>query len=348
MSQITFEHRETPELFSVVIPTYHGERYIREALASISSQTDQNWEVIVVEDGSQDATESIVRDFAARHSWHRVHYFRNVQNAGPSHTRNTAFRQVRGQYVALLDSDDRWYPDYLATMRRAFETSGKDIVYCSVIMIEDSTDLLIGVWGPTGGEIADFPHGLYDRNFITPSATVMRRTVLADVGYWNTRYRYCEDLEFWLRCVRAGKTFHYVGGVHCLYRRNHAGAATNRMCAVLEAQAHVVEQFRDLPSIRQNTCQRFVARSFFRAAEHHQRGNQAVDPSVDRSRAPSLYFQAWQFRRKRIDYLWNASKTGLAMLVHKIGTGWKKSRNVTAIAEAPTPASTQSSSRMAA
>lgn len=335
MSQIPFEHRETPGLVSVVIPAYRGEQFIGDALASIASQTDQNWEVIVVEDGSCDATESIVRDFANRNSWHRVLYVRNEHNAGPSHARNTAFKQVRGQYVALLDSDDRWYPDYLAAMRRALETTGRDIVYSSVVMIENGSDLLIGVWGPTGHEIGDFPHGLWQRNFITPSATVMRRSVLADVGYWNVDFRYCEDLEFWLRCVMQQKSFHYVGGVHCLYRRNHAGAATGKMCAVQEAHARIVARFLAVPGTRRHTCQKFVSRSYVRAAEFHARGNPTYDPSADPTRAPRLLLKAWEYRRNHVDYLWRAAKLSVANTVRRVRTIGKKRPKVHAVETAP-------------
>jgi glycosyltransferase involved in cell wall biosynthesis len=308
MSLIAFEHGEIKGLISIVMPTYRGERYIGEALASVSAQTDQNWELIVVEDGSRGATERIVRDFAASHSKHRVHYSRHEQNRGPSYTRNVAFKYARGQYVALLDSDDRWYPDYLAVTRKAIETTGKDIVYCSVVMIEDETDLLIGAWGPTGGDIADFPLGLLTRNFINPSATVLRRSVLADVGNWNTERRLCEDLEFWLRCACARKTFHYVGGVHCLYRRNHAEAATGKMCAVQEAHAEVVENFLDLPGTRKQTCRKHVSRSYLRAAEFHINSRRQNDSSADRYRAPRLLLRAWYFRRNHVDYLWRAFK----------------------------------------
>jgi glycosyltransferase involved in cell wall biosynthesis len=312
MSQIVFEHNENPGLISVVIPTYRGDRLIGETLASISAQTEKNWEVIVVEDGSRGATERIVRDFAKQHRRHRVHYSRSEQNFGPSHSRNTAFKHVRGQYVALLDSDDRWYPDYLSVMRKAIETTKKDIVYCSVVMIEDVTDLLIGVWGPTGNEIADFPHDLLNRNFVTPSASVLRRTVLADVGNWNTRHRFCEDLEFWLRCAAERKTFHYVGGVHCLYRRNHAEAATGKMCAVQEAHAEIAERFLNIPGTRPHTCRKYVSRAYLRAAEFHERSNPIYDPSGDRTRAPRLLVRAWSLRRNHVDYLWRAFKLTIA------------------------------------
>jgi glycosyltransferase involved in cell wall biosynthesis len=317
MSQIAFEHAETKGLISIVIPTYRGERFIGEALASIGAQTDVNWEVIVVEDGSYGATEQIVRDFAKKHRRRRVYYSRNEENRGPSHTRNTAFKQVRGQYVALLDSDDRWYPDYLAVMRKVLETTGKDVVYCSVVMIEDVTDLLIGVWGPAADDIAEFPHGLLIRNFVTPSATVLRRSVLADVGNWNTQHRFCEDLEFWLRCVMKHKTFHYVGGVHCLYRRNHAEAATGKMCAVQEAHAEIAERFLDLPGTKSSRCRKYVSRSYLRAAEFHERSNPAYDPSADRNRAPRLLLRAWYFRRNHADYIWRALKLTIANSIRR-------------------------------
>jgi glycosyltransferase involved in cell wall biosynthesis len=326
MSLIAFEHNETRGLISVVIPTYCGERFIGDALTSISSQTDQNWEVIVVEDGSRGATERIVGEFAARHPLHRVHYSRNEQNRGPSHTRNTAFRHVRGQYVALLDSDDRWLPDYLAAMREAIESTGKDIVYCSVVMIEDATDLLIGVWGPNGKDIAEFPHGLLNRNFVTPSASVLRRSVLADVGNWNTKHRYCEDLEFWLRCVAEHKTFHYVGGVHCLYRRNHAEAATGKLCAVQEAHAEIAEQFLRLPGTRENICRKYVSRAYLRSAEFHQKSDPQRDLSADRSRAPRLLMRAWSFQRNHIDYLWRAFKLSIGNAFRGTRTSWKRSQ----------------------
>jgi len=317
MSAIQFEHDEEQGLISIVIPTYRGEQFIGETLASISAQIDHNWEVIVVEDGSHGPTERIVRDFADRQPGHRVFYRRNEHNCGPSHTRNTAFTQVRGQYVALLDSDDRWYPDYLAVMRESIETSGKDIVYCSVIMIEDKSDLLIGVWGPDSRDLTEFPQGLLFRNFVTPSATVLRRSVLADVGQWNPEHRYCEDLEFWLRCAAAQKTFQYVGGVHCLYRRNHAEAATGKMCAVQDAHVEVAKEFLQLPGTCQKKCRKYLTQAYLRAANFHKISNPLHDPSADRSRAPIHLFRAWQLRPHHTGYLWSAFKISVTNIFRR-------------------------------
>ncbi|HMO86785.1 MAG TPA: glycosyltransferase family 2 protein [Lacipirellulaceae bacterium] len=303
MSLIRFAAEETPGLVSVVIPTRNGERFIAETLDSIGRQTYPHWEVIVVEDGSTGPTEQIVADFAQRHPWNRVSYTRNETNFGASYSRNVAFAQAAGQYVALLDGDDRWLPDHLASAVEELQSSAADIVYSTVVMVEDQTGLVLGIWGPDANEIAAFPHGLYRRNFVTPSASVMRRQVLADVGPWNTSCLYCEDLDFWLRCVAAGKTFRLVGGTHCLYRKNHAGATTQKMCGTSEECAVIAAAHLGLPGLRQRCCRRSVAKSFARAAGQHARSKPKWDPSADASRAPALMLQAWKLRPKRVSYL---------------------------------------------
>jgi hypothetical protein len=227
-----------------------------------------------------------------------------------------AYAQAAGEFVALVDADDRWMPEHLARSIRALEASGKDVAYSSVVMFEDETDVLVGIWGPTGQELQDFPHGLFLRNFITPSATVMRRQTLADVGPWNTQYRYCEDLEYWLRCVAAGKSFQHVGGCNCLYRR-HANAATNHGGALQEAFAQIVERFIATPGLRTKSCRRFASKAYLRAALTHANSNPLYDPSGDRSRAAGLMFKAWRLRPKRVGHLVKAAQYGLANLVRR-------------------------------
>lgn len=317
MATISFVRKPTEGLVSIVIPTYCAERFIGETLATVSRQTYTNWEVIVVEDASCGATQQIVEDFARQHPSHRVEYSRNDQNCGPSHSRNVAFATAGGEFVALLDSDDRWLPDHLSASVEALEKSGKDIAYSSVVFIDDQTELLLGIWGPSPYDLTDFPKGLFRRNFITPSATVLRRQVLADVGTWDTQLRYCEDLEYWLRCLAAGKTFQRVGGCHCLYRRNHAGTATNKNCAVREAFAQVIERYIGLPGLREEDCRRFASMAYRLAAHLHATTNPLWDPSADPSRAASLIMQAWRLRPKHLDYLWKAARFSLANLIRR-------------------------------
>jgi hypothetical protein len=303
MATISFAKQPTKGLVSIIIPTYRKEHLIGETLATIGKQTYRNWEVVVVEDGGERRSEKIVREFSRRNRWHHVDYSCSDRNYGAGHTRNIAFTKARGEYIALLDSDDRWFPDHLQVSVDALETTGKDIVYSTVVMVEDQTDLVLGTWGPLAHELADFPHSLFGRSFITPSATVLRRQVLADVGPWDTHLKYCEDFSYWLRCIEAGKKFHCVSGCHCLYRKNHEGATTQRLCGTLEEVAEVTEQFMNMPGMRHKTLRRCASKAFLLAARFHNSADPTRDPSADPTRTAGLLLHAWRLRPKRVGHL---------------------------------------------
>src|SRR5690349_13856373 len=124
MSAICFERPMTPGLVSIVMPTRCGEQYIGATLESIGRQEYGQWELIVVEDGSTGPTQRIVEDFARRHPDNRVDYSRNDRSYGAAASRNIAFAKTAGQYIALLDSDDRWFPDHLTVSVDALQASG--------------------------------------------------------------------------------------------------------------------------------------------------------------------------------------------------------------------------------
>lgn len=339
MSLIEFEHEEVEGLVSVVIPTRRCERFIGATLDSIGEQTYANWEVIVVEDGSGGYTEQIVDNFASRFPQNCVKFHRNDRNYGASFSRNLGFSKSAGQFIALLDSDDRWFPQHLSRSLAELRRSESDIVYSSVVMIEDQTDLLLGIWGPDRADLDDFGHRLFLRNFVTPSATVMRRSVLADVGSWETNLRYCEDMGFWIRCIVAGKSFRHVGGCNCLYRKNHAGATTQRMCGTLEEFADIVAGYVNIKGLREKTLRRFAAKAYLRASEFHLNGNPNLDPSADATRAATLVFKAWRLKPKRLDYFLKGVKLRASGLWRR--SAWPTPPSQIAAAPAPVQDETQ-------
>lgn len=98
-------------LVSVIMPAYGAEAYIEEAIASVQAQTYENWELLVLEDCSPDRCAQIVEDLAREDS--RIRLLRNEKNMGVARTRNRGLDLCRGDYVALLDSDDLWRPTKL-------------------------------------------------------------------------------------------------------------------------------------------------------------------------------------------------------------------------------------------
>lgn len=181
---------------SVVIPVHDRIAPLRRALASVVAQTRPPLEVIVVDDGSSiDVAGMVQREFPD------VVLLRERSNRGVSHARNRGIGQARGDWVALLDSDDEWLEDKLALQGAVMSTSAAPLVH------GDETWIRNGVrvnprrrHRKRGGDI--FLDCL-PLCVISPSAAVIRREVLAELGGFDESLPACEDYDLWLRlCVR--------------------------------------------------------------------------------------------------------------------------------------------------
>ncbi len=299
MGPLSFHHSEQPGLVSIVTPMRNGREFLQEALDGIAAQTYSHWELIIVEDGSQEDSEDLVQRFAAAHPGRGVTYLRNEQSCGAAYSRNVAFLASQGEYIAFLDCDDRWLPTHLDACLGALRESGDDLAYSTVVMFASSDNSLIGLWGPTPPELKSFPQSLFNRSFITPSATVVRRCVIGEIGPWDAGYRCCEDVDFMMRAAKAGKRFRYVGGAHCLYRKEHDGATTQRLAETIEEYAAISIKNLGMPGTRRGHSTRGIATSLEVAAKLHSSGRLDTDPSVKPARASLLYYKAWQARPKR-------------------------------------------------
>ena len=96
-------------LVSIIMPSWNTGAFIAESIRSVLAQTNSNWELIIVDDGSTDHTDSVVASFDDP----RIRYFKNTRNVGAAMTRNRALREARGEWIAFLDSDDLWAPQKL-------------------------------------------------------------------------------------------------------------------------------------------------------------------------------------------------------------------------------------------
>ena len=119
---------------SVIIPAYNAAPFIAQTIESVLGQTFRNFEVIVVNDGSPDTAE-LERELQSYMD--RIRY-QTQPNAGPSSARNLGIREARGEFVAFLDSDDAWLPDYLATqMKILIADPSIDLLYSNGVVIGD-------------------------------------------------------------------------------------------------------------------------------------------------------------------------------------------------------------------
>ncbi len=120
---------------SIVMPSYNCERFIGEAIESVISQSYKKWELIIVDDCSQDNTAAVAKKYASLDE--RIELIENEENLKVSKTRNKGIKLASGDYIALLDCDDVWTDDKLYKQLLLADESGADIIYCSYDFIDE-------------------------------------------------------------------------------------------------------------------------------------------------------------------------------------------------------------------
>ena len=181
-------------LASVIIPTFNRAIFLREAIDSVLAQTEKNFELIVVDDGSKDATRAVAESYGAR-----VRYFFQA-NAGASAARNTGIKNARGPFITFLDSDDLWQPKKLAR-QIAWMQAHPELMLCYTDEIWIRHGVRVNqkkIHAKAGGWI--YPLCL-PRCIISPSSVLMRREFFEAVGVFDEQLPICEDYDLWLRAA---------------------------------------------------------------------------------------------------------------------------------------------------
>lgn len=193
---------------SIVLPTYDRGSLIGRSIQSVLEQTYEDFELIVVDDGSTDAT----ADEVARFDDPRVRYLRLDQNRGAAAARNAGIRQSAGPLLAFQDSDDEWLPEKLARHMQAFATCGDEIgiVYSDMERIwRDGTVHYHRSPDITPGVLIDADTRFYQVCRLGIQSTVIRRECLEAVGDFNEAFPALEDLELFIRLSRRYR-FHHL------------------------------------------------------------------------------------------------------------------------------------------
>ncbi len=217
---------ERNPLVSVIMPAYNAELYIQEAIRSALQQTHQNIELLVIDDGSTDGTCRIVEEFAQ--SDKRVFLYRNEQNAGVAASRNRGFSLARGDYIALLDSDDRWYPDKIDKQLQRAESSQADLIYTSYALISEDGQEMLGVYRVP--EQTNFKQML--GNNVIGCSTVMLSRRIVEQYRFSTDYHH-EDYALWLEMICKGYAVRGIGELLVDYRVRASSRAGNKRKSAL-------------------------------------------------------------------------------------------------------------------
>ena len=117
------------ELVSIITPCYNSEKFISDTIQSVQNQTYTYWEMIIVDDGSQDKTVEIVQNFMEDD--HRIHLITLHKNSGAAKARNAGIEKIKGKYMTFLDADDIWFPDFIENSIKTIKNTKIHFVFSS-------------------------------------------------------------------------------------------------------------------------------------------------------------------------------------------------------------------------
>ncbi len=210
------------QLISVIVATYNRVDLIGETIESVLTQTYTNIELIIVDDGSTDNTEELVRNYKDK----RIKYIKTDNWGGPARPRNIGIKNAKGKYIAFCDDDDIWLPEKLEYVVDHIEANPTVDMICHDEWLETDKARRKRV---TCGPYTTYRDLLFNGNCFFTSATVVRRQRILEVGGFSEDMRFngTEDCDLWLRLAHANCLIEYIHKILGVYRVKGQGITNN-------------------------------------------------------------------------------------------------------------------------
>jgi len=235
-----------PPAVSVIIPAYKAAKYIAGALDSVLAQTFTDYEVIVINDGSPDTAEleAALEPYRAR-----ITYLRQ-ENRGVSGARNAGVRAARAEFIALLDSDDRWEPEFLASQIALLRGDpGLALVYADGIIFGGTPDAGRRLMDVSPSEdVVTFESLVTRKSTVHSCTTVARRAAMIGAGLFDEAISVVEDTDLWLRMVKNGGSISYQRRLLGRYCRR-PGSLSADVSKMIESYISVLEKIGQHPAV---------------------------------------------------------------------------------------------------
>ncbi len=193
------------KLVSIILPTYNGSKRIEMAIQSVLDQKYSNWELLVLDDGSQDNTAFIVDTFVKQDT--RIKYIKNEVNLGIQKTLNKGLREAKGEYIARIDDDDVWIDQNKLSEQVLFLEKNKEyvLVGTGVIIVDENNNELFRYFLPE--KDIQIRKTILGKNCFIHSSVLFRKDVVLKIGGYDesVNTRHVEDYDLWLRLGLCGK-----------------------------------------------------------------------------------------------------------------------------------------------
>ncbi len=198
-------------LVSIITPSFNSAKFIAETIQSVQHQTHQNWEMIIVDDGSFDDTERIVRSIIEKDK--RIQFYKLTQNSGPAIARNTGIEKASGKYLTFIDADDIWFPTFIENSIKTIDESGIPFVFSSYKRANEQLEFVY----------SDFivPHKV-SYSDILKSNSISCLTAFVEIKKLGKKYmpliRKRQDMGLWLNYLKVVPFAHGIQETQAIYR----------------------------------------------------------------------------------------------------------------------------------
>ncbi len=199
------------ELVSIILPSYNTEKYIADAIESVLSQTYNNWEMIIVDDGSTDNSIQIIDEYVRRDK--RIRLIKSDKNCGLPSARNKAIKVAKGRYIAFLDSDDMWLPEKLEKQINFMKANRAVLTFTAYRKIDENGNIISKVLNVP--ETVTYEQLL--RTCVIGVLTAIYDTRILGKLYMNL-INQSEDYCLWLKILKMGHVAHGLNRCLALYR----------------------------------------------------------------------------------------------------------------------------------
>ena len=206
---------------SIVIPLYNKEAYIKNTLSKVFEQSYQDFEIVIVDDGSTDGSAAVVKEFDDP----RIRLF-SQENQGASAARNNGCRLARYEHIAFLDADDEWDKDYLLKMQQLMDRYPHAVLYGANYNITEKGETHVLSYPDVGEGMTLIENFYVSSKVYTPvwtSAAIVKREVFLAEGGFPLSCKVCEDIDLWCRLAARGQVA-YINEPLANYRRDATNA----------------------------------------------------------------------------------------------------------------------------
>ena len=233
-------------MISVVIPLYNKAQAIQKTLDSVLAQTYKDFEIVVVDDGSTDGSadvaEAMLRECKVYGVECRGKVIRKA-NGGVSSARNIGVMEAKGEYIAFLDGDDLWHPEYLETLHQLIEDYPDAALYgigCTMIHGDKIPEnvILSTLRGEVENVWNNYP------GYWTGSSSSSSRARLLEIGLFDTRMTHGEDIDMWWRLLLSGKGV-FDNRVLAYYRQDTENRAMNKLIPLEKHIPYFVDKYAE-------------------------------------------------------------------------------------------------------